>query len=382
MASRKASVSRKTNETEIEVHIDLDCAPGSGVQQIIDVSTGIGFLDHMYTALAKHGGMSLTLKAKGDLWIDDHHTADMSFLGSKLIRKPDSHTQDTAIALGTAFKEALGEVRGIKRYGYAYAPLDEALSRAVIDICSRPYCVTDLHLKREKIGELSTEMIPHIFYSFAIASGATLHVDVLRGENDHHRYVLHPVPIYAFFSSPVVPSLRSKHAHSPSAKPLNGQAAPTFPAQKASSSPQSKHNCNNLLYKIYHSQIKTIHHTTYLSPQYTPILLRRVQLRFLGTLERFRERRNVRQSPIYSVPRGRVGVCPDSLHGCSCLHRPSPDLSKGDEKELVPIVRDTRKQVFSPTLDRDMELFLPCSICLNQSSVADVLARGAGKDAM
>ncbi|KAG6854920.1 imidazoleglycerol-phosphate dehydratase [Blastosporella zonata] len=169
MAARQASISRKTSETEIEISINLDCTPGSSYAQIIDVSTGIGFLDHMYTALAKHGGMSLTMKCKGDLWIDDHHTAD------------------DAIALGTAFKQALGEVRGIRRYGTGFAPLDEALSRAVIDICSRPYCVTDLGLKREKIGELSTEMIPHIFYSFAIASGATLHVDVLRGENDHHR---------------------------------------------------------------------------------------------------------------------------------------------------------------------------------------------------
>ena len=106
--------------------------------------------------------------------------------------------------MGTAFKQALGEVRGIRRYGTGYAPLDEvraacpsisgspengfqALSRAVIDICSRPYCVTDLGLKREKIGDLSTEMLPHIFYSFSIAAGVTLHVDVLRGENDHHR---------------------------------------------------------------------------------------------------------------------------------------------------------------------------------------------------
>ncbi|KAF7295321.1 putative HIS3-imidazoleglycerol-phosphate dehydratase [Mycena indigotica] len=166
---RQATISRNTNETKIEVFLDLDCAPGPGVKQVIEVSTGIGFLDHMYTALAKHGGMSLTMKCQGDLWIDDHHTADI------------------AIALGTAFKEALGEVRGIRRYGTGFAPLDEALSRAVIDICSRPYCVTDLGLKREKIGDLSTEMIPHIFYSFAIAAGVTLHVDVLRGENDHHR---------------------------------------------------------------------------------------------------------------------------------------------------------------------------------------------------
>ncbi|KXN90537.1 Imidazoleglycerol-phosphate dehydratase [Leucoagaricus sp. SymC.cos] len=179
--ARQAYITRKTSETEVEVSIDLDCAPGSGVKQTIDVSTGIGFLDHMFTALAKHGGMSLTLKCKGDLWIDDHHTPDK---------------QDCAIALGTAFKEALGEVRGIRRYGTGFAPLDEALSRAVIDICSRPYCVTDLGLKREKIGDLSTEMIPHIFYSFAMASGVTLHVDVLRGENDHHRQVqLFPLSI-------------------------------------------------------------------------------------------------------------------------------------------------------------------------------------------
>ncbi|TFK55164.1 IGPD-domain-containing protein [Heliocybe sulcata] len=170
MAARTATISRNTNETQIEVSINLDCGPGSATAQTIDISTGIGFLDHMFHALAKHSGMSLTLKCKGDLWIDDHHTAE-----------------DCAIAVGTAFKQALGEVRGIRRYGTGFAPLDEALSRAVIDICSRPYCVTELGMKREKVGDIATEMFPHIFYSFAIASGCTMHVDVLRGENDHHR---------------------------------------------------------------------------------------------------------------------------------------------------------------------------------------------------
>ncbi|KAM5531038.1 hypothetical protein V8D89_015310 [Ganoderma adspersum] len=170
MAARTATIERKTNETEIKVAINLDCQAGTGNKQEISIATGIGFLDHMFHALAKHSGMSLQLSCKGDLHIDDHHSAE-----------------DSAIALGIAFKQALGEVRGIRRYGTGFAPLDEALSRAVIDICSRPYCVTDLKLQREKIGDLSTEMIPHIFYSFAIAAGVTLHVDVLRGENDHHR---------------------------------------------------------------------------------------------------------------------------------------------------------------------------------------------------
>ncbi|KAG8714235.1 imidazoleglycerol-phosphate dehydratase [Ceratobasidium sp. 394] len=177
---RSATVSRKTSETDIEVNLELDCNPGLK-KQVIEVSTGIGFLDHMYNALAKHGHMSLMMKCKGDLWIDDHHTADeYEFSG------PDS-----ALALGQAFREALGEVRGIRRYGTGFAPLDEALSRVVVDISSRPYCVTDLGLKREKIGDLSCEMIPHVFHSFAMAAGITLHVDCLRGENDHHRYVNH-----------------------------------------------------------------------------------------------------------------------------------------------------------------------------------------------
>ncbi|WVQ94371.1 imidazoleglycerol-phosphate dehydratase [Kwoniella sp. CBS 9459] len=166
--ARTASVERKTSETSISCSIDLDHVPGV-TEQVIEVSTGIGFLDHMFTALAKHGGMSLTMNCKGDLHIDDHHTAE-----------------DCALALGEAFKKALGERKGIKRYGFAYAPLDESLSRAVIDISSRPYFVCHLPFTREKVGDLSTEMVSHLLQSFAFAAGVTLHIDSIRGENNHH----------------------------------------------------------------------------------------------------------------------------------------------------------------------------------------------------
>ncbi|KAG9285368.1 hypothetical protein G9A89_010843 [Geosiphon pyriformis] len=164
--SRKISITRKTKETDISVALNLD----SAANQTIDVNSGIGFLDHMYDALAKHSGWSLSLKCQGDLHIDDHHTAE-----------------DTAIALGQAFKQALGEPRGIKRFGYAYAPLDEALSRAVVDISGRPFADVTLDLKREKLGTLSTEMLSHVLFSFATSAGITLHVDVIKGKNDHHR---------------------------------------------------------------------------------------------------------------------------------------------------------------------------------------------------
>lgn len=126
----------------------------------------------MFHALAKHGKMSLTLLCKGDLHIDDHHTAE-----------------DCAITLGETFKLALGERKGIRRYGSGFAPLDEALSRAVLDISSRPYFSGEFGFKREMLGTLSTEMIPHVFESFAIGAGVTLHVDVIRGVNDHHKSV-------------------------------------------------------------------------------------------------------------------------------------------------------------------------------------------------
>jgi imidazoleglycerol-phosphate dehydratase len=164
MTVRTAEITRKTLETDIAVTLTLDGA-GAAV-----VSTGVGFLDHMLTALAKHARFDLTLRCKGDLHIDDHHTAE-----------------DCALALGQALDQALGERRGIARFGSAYAPLDEALSRAVVDLSGRPFAAVEMGLRREKIGDLSCEMIPHVLASLAIASRSCFHVDVLKGENDHHR---------------------------------------------------------------------------------------------------------------------------------------------------------------------------------------------------
>ena len=161
---RRATVERKTKETDISLSVNID---GSGVSEI---STGIGFLDHMLTALSKHGRMDLTLSCKGDLHVDDHHSVE-----------------DCGIVLGQAVKAALGDLRGITRYGYAYAPLDESLSRAVVDISGRPFADVNLNLQRERIGNLSCEMLPHFFCSFATSASITLHVDVLKGKNDHHR---------------------------------------------------------------------------------------------------------------------------------------------------------------------------------------------------
>eukprot|EP00667_Euglena_gracilis_P021829 EG_transcript_24054 len=160
---RTASVVRETKETNISIELDLD---GDGTQ---NVDTGIGFLDHMLSAMAKHGRLNLTLRCKGDLHIDDHHT-----------------TEDCGIALGQAFKAALGEPRGINRFGEASCPLDEALCRAVVDISGRPFADVNLGLTREKLGDLSCEMIPHFMQSFAVGACITLHVDRLKGVNNHH----------------------------------------------------------------------------------------------------------------------------------------------------------------------------------------------------
>eukprot|EP00903_Cladosiphon_okamuranus_P008687 g8323.t1 len=161
---RRAVISRKTNETAITVDICLD---GTGKAE---VDTGLGFLDHMLHAMAKHGHLDLKLTCKGDLHIDDHHTAE-----------------DCAIALGEAFDKALGARKGIRRWGTAMCPLDESLSRAVVDISSRPHADIQLQFTREMIGTVSTEMLEHVLESFAQGARVTLHVDVLKGSNNHHK---------------------------------------------------------------------------------------------------------------------------------------------------------------------------------------------------
>jgi imidazoleglycerol phosphate dehydratase HisB len=164
MTGRSASLRRKTSETVIELELDLD---GGGRAEI---ETGIGFLDHMLISLARHARFDLRLQCEGDLQVDDHHTAE-----------------DCALALGQALDQALGERRGIARFAHAYAPLDEALARVVIDLSGRPAAVIELGLRREFIGELACENIAHVFTSLAMSGRMALHVDVLRGENDHHR---------------------------------------------------------------------------------------------------------------------------------------------------------------------------------------------------
>lgn len=164
MAPRTAEVIRKTNETEIKLQLNID---GEGKTTI---ATGIGFLDHMFEALSRHARFDLNLQCSGDLNVDDHHT-----------------TEDCAIALGQALASALGERRGIRRFGSAFAPLDEALARAVVDLSGRAHAEIDLGIVREKIGDLSGENVPHIFESLAMNLKAAVHVDVIKGRNDHHK---------------------------------------------------------------------------------------------------------------------------------------------------------------------------------------------------
>ncbi len=164
MKARTATLSRTTRETDVRVELDLD---GTGEAR---VDTGVGFLDHLLSALALHARLDLVLTCRGDLEVDDHHTAE-----------------DCALALGEAVDRALGERRGLTRFADALAPLDEALARAVVDVSSRPFALVELGLRRERLGALACENIGHVLCSFAVAARLTLHVDVLRGENDHHR---------------------------------------------------------------------------------------------------------------------------------------------------------------------------------------------------
>ncbi|MGH6945423.1 MAG: imidazoleglycerol-phosphate dehydratase HisB [Geminicoccaceae bacterium] len=164
MTGRAAAVSRKTQETAIRLELALDGSGRAGV------ASGIGFLDHMLVSLARHARFDLTLKCEGDLEVDDHHTIE-----------------DCGLALGQALDQALGERRGIARFGSAFAPLDEALARAVVDLSGRPCAVVDLGLTRESLGGLACENVAHFFGSLATTGRMALHLDVLRGANDHHR---------------------------------------------------------------------------------------------------------------------------------------------------------------------------------------------------
>jgi len=160
---RAATIKRKTNETDIEIAVNLD---GTGASQI---ATGIGFFDHMLDLLARHSRIDLTVKAVGDLHVDYHHT-----------------TEDVGIALGQAVRQALGNMAGIKRYASIHMPMDETLTRVVIDISGRPFLVFKADFPRDKIGEFDTELVREWFNAFAINAGVTLHVETLYGDNSHH----------------------------------------------------------------------------------------------------------------------------------------------------------------------------------------------------
>ena len=160
---RKYSVNRKTKETTIEVKVNLD---GKGKS---DIKTGIGFLDHMLDQISKHSLIDISIKAKGDLHVDLHHT-----------------TEDSALALGEAINKALGERKGIKRFGQALSAMDETLSRVVIDCSNRPYLVWKVNFTISQLGEMDTELFKEWFQAFSQSSGITLHVENLYGENNHH----------------------------------------------------------------------------------------------------------------------------------------------------------------------------------------------------
>ena len=163
MARRQGSVERKTRETDIRLRLDLD---GEGKSRI---STGIGFFDHMLTAFATHGRFDLDVRCKGDLHVDAHHSVE-----------------DVGIALGQALRAALGDKKGIVRFGHAYVPLDEALSRCVIDLSGRPYLHYDVTFKARQIGAMSTELFEDFFWAMADHARLSIHLEAIRGRNAHH----------------------------------------------------------------------------------------------------------------------------------------------------------------------------------------------------
>jgi imidazoleglycerol-phosphate dehydratase len=160
---RSAAIQRKTGETDIAVSIALD---GTGVAK---VASGVGFLDHMLTLLARHALFDIHVACTGDLYVDQHHSVE-----------------DIGIALGQAFKQALGDKKGITRYAHSYLPMDETLSRVAVDVSGRPFLIFKTDFPREKIGEFETELVREWFQAFAINAGITLHVETLYGENAHH----------------------------------------------------------------------------------------------------------------------------------------------------------------------------------------------------
>ncbi len=162
--TRKATIERKTGETQVRLHLVID---GQGKSEI---QTGVGFLDHMLTLFAAHGLFDLTVETQGDLEVDDHHAAE-----------------DTLICLGKAFDQALGERRGLVRTAHSYVPMDEALARVAIDLGGRPYTVFDAEFVTPKVGQLGTDLIFHLFESLAIHGRMNIHAAVLYGRNDHHK---------------------------------------------------------------------------------------------------------------------------------------------------------------------------------------------------
>ncbi|MCC8028309.1 MAG: imidazoleglycerol-phosphate dehydratase HisB [Lachnospiraceae bacterium] len=161
--NRIATINRKTNETDISLSINLD---GTGMRQI---HTGVGFFDHMLSGFARHGFFDLEVSVRGDLEVDCHHTIE-----------------DTGIVLGTALKEALGDKKGIRRFGSMILPMDEALVLSAVDLSGRPYFVMDAAFTADRVGDMDTEMVREFFYAVSCAAGMNLHLKVLSGSNNHH----------------------------------------------------------------------------------------------------------------------------------------------------------------------------------------------------